>query len=304
MVYPSYIVMKDMKEVINMPVLVIQPAIKDAAIEAGYPDTNTGNDPTMWVGRYFDGSVYRDLIQFDLSGLTSCVNISSATLNLYVNEVTNAAVSAYVTPYRVTQNWSENQVTWNTAPAYDAFAHGATTQLRDIGWYQWDITNLVSNWFNNVYPNYGMLLRTPETADFETKRFTTSEESANPDLRPYLTITYTCGEELTITARQFNQVSETVTTGNNLAYTTSRDISTVSRVTYFISNTGTNPAVVNIQLSADNVRWDTATGDIVVAAGETVSLIVDRLSHYSRIAYRSATAGLPTTLIITLDTQV
>lgn len=287
-----------------MPVLVIQPAIKDAAIEAGYPNTNTGNDPTMWVGRYYDGSVYRDLIQFDLAGLTDCVNISSATLNLYVNEVTDSTVPAYVTPYRVTQNWSENQVTWNTAPGYDAFAHGATTQLRGTGWYQWDITNLVSNWFNDVYPNYGMLLRTPETADYETKRFVTSEESANPDLRPYLTITYTCKEELIIPARQFSEISETVTTGNNLAYTTSRDISTVSRVTYFLSNTGSNPAVVNIQLSADNVRWDTATGDITVGVGETVSLIIDRLSHYSRIAYRSATSGLPTTLIITLETQV
>jgi len=287
-----------------MPVLVIQPAIKDAALEAGYPNTNTGNDPTMWVGRYYDGSAYRDLIQFDLSGLTNCANITSATLSLYVNEVTNATVSAFVTPYRVTQNWAENLVTWNTAPAYDPFAHGGTTQLRNIGWYQWDITNLVSNWFNGVYPNYGMLLRTPETTDFETKRFITSEEDANPDLRPYLTVTYTCREELIIPARQFNEVSETVTTGNTLAYTTSRDISTVSRVTYFISNTGANPAIVNIQLSADNVRWDTVTGDITVAAGETVSLIIDQLSHYSRIAYRSGTPGVPTTLVIWLETQV
>ncbi len=193
-----------------MPAHITLRAEKDAAIESGYPDANRGNHPTMWVGRYSRNSLYRDLIRFDLSDMSCCVNITSAILNLYVSEATAPGVCAYVAPYRVIRKWPEDQVTWNTAPAYDAAALCTAVSLDDTGWYQWDVTKIVSDWFNGIYPNCGLLLMSTEAADRETKRFIASENT-HTELRPCLKITYSRREDVMDPEQPSDEVIEPVT---------------------------------------------------------------------------------------------
>ena len=62
--------------------------------------------------------------------------------------------------------WSENTVTWNTAPA-PADAFGSVTINYDDGswdWYEIDVTGLVNQWLQGT-PNYSLMLRGHEAND-------------------------------------------------------------------------------------------------------------------------------------------
>ena len=177
-----------------MPKIIIKPVKDDTAIESGYPDAIRTGDDTMWVGRYSRNSIYRDLMKFDLSDMNDCVDITSAILKLYVCDVTDPAVCAYVTPYLVTQKWQGNAVNWESAPGYDELSHGLTVPVKNAGFYQWDITEFMSHWFKHTKTNFGVLLKSTEAADGETKRFATSE-NLNAELRPGLKITYSHKEK-------------------------------------------------------------------------------------------------------------
>jgi hypothetical protein len=174
-------------------------AALDTEIIEGYPTANCADALEMRAG--YDthlvppGQVLRSLIWLNLAWLRPEATIHSATLRLYLSSSYDyAGHSVAITPFRVTSLWAENSVTWETGPLHgESYAptwitHGAW------GWYEFDLTTLVRNWVAGTYPNYGLMLRGPETASgwrgFATNSTTTP---------PYLILDYTQNPDYALT---------------------------------------------------------------------------------------------------------
>jgi hypothetical protein len=173
-------------------------AIEDADISQAYPTTNNGASSSMYVG-YDDyhtpgWEILRSMIKFDVSEIPASTSISSAVLRVYYTGYYDyAGYSRTITSYRISSNWSEASVTWNTAPSI-AETYGTVSLIAassSFGWYSIDVTNLVRGWVNGTLPNYGVMLRGPEQSgsDSSWRNFATKE--AGSSYTPYLQITYT-----------------------------------------------------------------------------------------------------------------
>jgi len=154
----------------------------DGYIWQSRPTSGSFTDISFSTGLFNSGET-RALIHFGLGFLPSGVTIQSATLGL---DQYLPGSGETVNVYRITQAWSEGEPTWNSfASSHDAVSSASFSSVG--GPITVDLTNLVSAWANDAYPNYGlMLINSPAQA---LDRYISSEYS---DLtrRPRLEVCY------------------------------------------------------------------------------------------------------------------
>ncbi len=121
---------------------------------------NYGTHTTLTVGRnacigYEFPEWGRALIHFDLSPIPAGQVITSAKLRLYLRYYTTSAAGA-IGAHRITSSWTETGATWNNQPSHSVTAAGSASigSTREI-WYEWDVTNLVKDWYAGAYTNHG-----------------------------------------------------------------------------------------------------------------------------------------------------
>ena len=167
--------------------VVIDPTIvteidSSACMEAAqvyerYPDRPYGQQSFMYAGSMFDDydtyNEYRSLIKLNLPEMVLAPNtiIVNATLVLTPHaQYNNSDGSLQVNLHNNTESWSENNVTWNTKPAYDSqvadYAVVAASPISDPeDSTRFDITDLMVRWVNGTIPNYGVTIKTPTVAE-------------------------------------------------------------------------------------------------------------------------------------------
>ncbi|MBE3550751.1 MAG: hypothetical protein IMX03_05985 [Brockia lithotrophica] len=102
----------------------------------------------------------------------------------------------------------------------------------------------------------------------------------------------------------FEQSFLNVVTGDTLTPLPAITTGVLGLSSFFIYNAGTNGALAQVQISADGVNWFPDVVPTAPIIGGTVSVLVPtRFLKYTRIAYQSAVAGLPTTLDIYFNAQ-
>jgi len=142
-------------------------AIADATVLQGHPSQNLGSTIDMWAGydEYLnpDGQIARSLIKFDITSLLPGAEIIDAQLGVRLVDCWDYPdTSRVIRTYRITFNWLEDSLTWDTGPAYGE-AYGSRSIVSCVlGWYDFDVTNLVRGWQDGTYTNYGVMLRGPE----------------------------------------------------------------------------------------------------------------------------------------------
>jgi hypothetical protein len=164
-------------------------SIADATVLEGYPDLNFGATTDMWAG-YDDsldphGQIARSLIKFDLASLTSDQVITQATLRVYlVGSWDFPDTERTIETYQVTENWSEDNVNWNNKPGYGSVYGSESIFSEAWGWYEFDVTELVTAWCDGTYANFGVMLRGPEVSgnDSSWRAFGTRESDYIPEL--------------------------------------------------------------------------------------------------------------------------
>ena len=165
-------------------------SIADACVLEGFPTTNVGETADMWVGydEYGDPpyvKTARSFALFDISVISGNVTINSATLRLFlVNSWDYKDRVRTVTTYRVPSSWSEDGITWNSAPQ-PAESYGEDdVQAGNWRWYEFDVTDLVSAWHGGTYANHGIMVRAPEVSGTDSSRrgFSTREGTHTPQL--------------------------------------------------------------------------------------------------------------------------
>jgi hypothetical protein len=184
-------------------------SIADADVIEGFPTSNFGDAPTMWVG-YHKGActdsntsrgVSRSLIRFDTSTIPPGAPIAQAILHVELVGAcwmtVNTGQARLVTAHRIAGDWSETAVTWPAQPAL-AEPYGSVAIPLNSGvlnWYAIDVTDLVRGWVNGSAPNYGLALRGLESAgsDFVWMSFATRQWLGG---EPYLAITYAGAQQI------------------------------------------------------------------------------------------------------------
>jgi hypothetical protein len=161
----------------------------------------------------------RGLVAFDVAGnLPAGATVLSASLTLEMNQ--NASGSLAVDLRRVLADWGEGtsapatgnggsgapatagsatwvhrfypNVQWAAAGGDFSPVASATLAVWNYGFYTWSTSQMaadVQGWLDNPATNFGWMLKCPETAVGNSKRFATKEEIF-PNVWPKLSITY------------------------------------------------------------------------------------------------------------------
>jgi len=206
----SYTINRHREKIYQFPIqqIVFQPDSSsgiDTYLYEWKKTWNYGQSTTLWVRNNWANSFAYSLFNFDISSIPAEAKFISATLELWQN--TPSANGGTVAIRAITNDWVEGlkvggigSASWNerdsgidwtnTGGDYSSLLFSSTfIPAATIGWYQWDIANLVSNWLSGATINQGFIL-TPESTNTYVEF--NSSDSADPTLRPKLTITYTC----------------------------------------------------------------------------------------------------------------
>ncbi len=256
------------------PVFIEQPGPldgKDSYINEQAPTTNYGNADEFRLDNR-NARTQRAIIEWNLSGIPSGVQITSAVMGMYLHTQTGGAMSTQAV--RVNQTWAEATVTWNNRPTFDATAYD-TVSVSTIGWNYWNITSLAASWYNGTFANQGLYIK-PATEQAGTtnllKRFYSSDYITDITLRPKLNITWMdiTPPNVTLNYPPANFVN--TTSGQNINFNCSAtDNVNLTNISLYITNsqnlsfslnqtssiTGTaNESTWTVYLGAGNYTWN------------------------------------------------
>ncbi|WP_052948028.1 DNRLRE domain-containing protein [Aneurinibacillus tyrosinisolvens] len=158
---------------------------RDMFVASSFPTSSYASQTYMETGYDSTLGATRSLVQFYLPALPSDSKISSATFQAYQTKADTA--NASVDLYRVTSPWT-SAATWNTQPTIPAAAESSVTSNTSNAYWQWNITQLVTDWYNGDQANYGLMLKQQNETTSPYKSFNTVNSSTNT---PQLTINYT-----------------------------------------------------------------------------------------------------------------
>ena len=164
---------------------------KDADVDEGLPNINSGSYTGLWVG--YNIAKYRAYLQFELSPDTLPVGavVINAHLKLYqYNFIGSGSLSIGL--YKVTGNWGENSITWNSQPTSSSEAEAFRTIYTSAGtWRSWYIYDLVVGWLDGSISNYGVLLKPAnESSNDKAAYFRSSDYTFDNTKCPKLEIFY------------------------------------------------------------------------------------------------------------------
>jgi hypothetical protein len=162
--------------------------------------TNYGNDPDLpsmeWT---FDGSPGRKqgLIEFNLSSIPAGATIISANLSLYHSEnsqdIGHSTLSGSNATLiqRITSEWLESTVTWNTKPSIttqnQVILPSSTSETEDYE--NIDVSALIQDMIDDPANSHGLMI-SMQTQAYYRKMIFASSDHTNSALHPKLEICY------------------------------------------------------------------------------------------------------------------
>ncbi len=193
-------------------------ASKDTYISTANPNGNAGSAFALYVGYLGENRNQRSLIYFSLASIPSEANIEKAVLKIYMNAFYESLSDKMtIRVHRLLKSWTEGTggsmaedvrdgASWlkyypgewdNPGGDYDpkVEASAQVDESKVNSWITFTITQLVKDWYQHKYPNYGLILEADESWCSAT--FYSSEYEA---AAPTLEVTYSTGEaDFTIT---------------------------------------------------------------------------------------------------------
>jgi hypothetical protein len=169
--------------------------LKVVATNSGYvtgstPDAAVTTSSTSFIVGYSGGYYYKGLLKFPSLNLAAGKEIVSATLydKFVTNGGTDTTLAMTVSAATLSSSWNTS-TTYNTLPEiYDSTAGGSVSLpggSSSYGWYQWDVTQAVKEWYSGKVSNCDLIL-TGDDSDV-LKYLSNNVITAN---KPYIVITY------------------------------------------------------------------------------------------------------------------
>ena len=140
----------------------------------------------------------RSLINFDLSAIPLNAIIQSASLLLYVDINLNTFPGGHQqlsgsnesVIKKITANWDESIVTWNTQPSVTTLNQTIIPQsISNNQDYIIDVTSLVQDMFSDTLNRFGFLIKLINESYYRRMIFA-SRDNSNAELHPKLSVTY------------------------------------------------------------------------------------------------------------------
>lgn len=169
------------------PTTGTDPALAETFVTSAKPTMNWNGFDFLVAGYASDFyGVCRSYLSFTVPSFLMGVDINSASINVAVE----SGAPAYLKAYRCTGSWTASTLTWNNKPSYTTtHASTAASSLGDGTWYALGVTNMVQNWLNGTYSNYGVVL--VSTNETSSSYYSSLYNSAtDPEYAPQLSITY------------------------------------------------------------------------------------------------------------------
>lgn len=165
----------------------------DTRLRGASPNSNYGSITSSPIQT---GSNF--LIKFNIGDLSKDVSILEANLTLFRSSSCFGWSSGPINVYRVTENWSEGQATWNdrltstpwttSGGSYDSGTvwSGNRGYLCNSSNVTIDVTGLVEFLVNETYDDYGFIVVIPNSGFYSVH----TSESTSTSLRPELSVLY------------------------------------------------------------------------------------------------------------------
>lgn len=284
---------------------------EEAYIDSDKPDKNFSNSIVVWLGREDKSTEYRVLLKFDcLERIPKEAGILSAKLRMYVDYAAHPKVTGRFAARQIEAPWKERKVTWNNCPDFADCDDAKAAYLGGIGWYEWDMTQLLRVWHREPHTNYGVLLLDTGCGRPSSKRLISIKNTKSQDIhfRPYLQVCYdmphkAC-DKVVLMARNFMEKSILVKTSAEFLPTNAFNTSQQSQVTFFIKNIDHYPAEIMYEVGPDEA--DYVLDDVIfeVLPGETIAVVPRIFGKYTRLIYRSQYENQDTVLKVTFQSHV
>ena len=169
------------------PTTGTNPALAETFVTSAKPTMNWNDSDFLAAGYASDFyGVCRSYLSFTVPSFLMGVDINAASINVAVE----VGAPAYLKAYRCTGSWTASTLTWNNKPGYTT-TNGSTaaSSLGDGTWYTLGVTNMVQNWLNGTYSNYGVVL--VSTNENSSSYYSCLYNSAtDPEYAPQLSIIY------------------------------------------------------------------------------------------------------------------
>ncbi|KYK32232.1 MAG: hypothetical protein AYK22_01745 [Thermoplasmatales archaeon SG8-52-3] len=159
----------------------------DTFIEKILPDENYGPLNYIKIGRNGNGYFEEDaLLKFNTSSISSETNVF-AKLYLYYYDYIEEPNDRKYSLYRITNNWDEYNVTWNTQPSYEATPTDVllVPDYPNV-WLEFDVTNDVRNFIEGRFENFGWIISDDDNFYPEGQREADIYSKENGNFIPYL----------------------------------------------------------------------------------------------------------------------
>jgi len=220
-------------------------------VSSSQPTQNFSFYPLMYVGNEPSFSDSIGLMEIDLSSIP-VTNVDSAVLQLAVIVKTGTESSPIVVN-RVTSPFDASTVTYNTLPSFTPTASQINVETSDLYTIvEIDITELVNQWLNGTYPNFGIALTNPDGVTLV--QFATNNIVYEPYF-PRLVITYS--DTPTPPSDNpygyiYNTGNQTVAVNDSIAFSNNGALLGISH--------DTNTAPIIIETPGVYAVWYTVTG--------------------------------------------
>jgi hypothetical protein len=293
-----------------LPALLSLYPKEETYIDSHKADTNFGNCIITWVGAEGLNREYRVLLKFDCSTLPREATVLWAKLRMYVDCAQNPKVTGRVAAQLIKAPWQERYVTWSNCPPFAEEDDGSTACVGGIGWYEWDMEQLLRIWHREPHANNGMLLLDKGGRKGSAKRLIAIKNSQTPNIpfRPYMVVCYdlphrAC-DKVILMSRNFIEKTILVKTSAEFLSTKGFNTSQQSQVTFFIKNIDRHPAEIMYEVGPNEA--DYVPDDVLFEAlpGETIAVVPRLFGKFTRLIYRSKKADQNTVLKIMLQSQV
>ena len=149
----------------------------DAWIDQGGPQANKGTDSVLKVNSKGNSNM-RALVRFLLPSLPAGCEVTSATLRLYA---ASAKDGRTIQALRIADAWSENAVTWATAPTTVGTA-ATTSSGSTSGYREWDVAAQVQAMYTSGEHNGFLIRDANENQDSEQQYNSREKSSDQPQL--------------------------------------------------------------------------------------------------------------------------
>lgn len=267
---------------------IIRPAVYIGQLMSKNYSEYLDNYSFMRIGRYDTENLFRIVFKSSINKIPHNAKIVDATLIITIKHA-GSGYPNIITPYALMEDWELESVTWENQPYYNPKIFGESINVRRRCQCKIKITSMVQKWYKNEISNYGFILKNDEIQDKTTSKILVDMDST---YRPIIKISYILKdpEEKELCekpADKFIEEVEEFNTSDVFRFSTLKNTSLNSTVTFLVKNIGINTITAHVQVSPDGINYIDEPFQPLIGTTEIKCLVPSIFLKFTRIAVKN-----------------